>query len=126
ALPFAEMLKEVPEVERFSRVALGADAIRAGDYAKAEQWLKLALSSDLDRLITGLMTAWAKLGAGDDALAAVDKLSGPEWYDLFVGYHRALIAEQAGKTEEARQAYEAIASNVGAGGAAPEAYLRLL
>ena len=28
ALPYAEKLKEVPEVERFSRLALGVDAIR--------------------------------------------------------------------------------------------------
>ena len=126
ALPFAEKLKEVPEVERFSRLALGADAIREGDFAGAEHWLKLALSSDLDRLITGPITAWVKLGAGDDPLAHIDSLSGPEWYNLFAGYHRALIAEQAGKADEARKAYEDNAANVVAGGAAPETYLRLL
>ncbi len=126
ALPLAEKLKEVPEVERFSRLALGADAIRKGDYSGAEHWLKLALSSDLDRLITGLMTGWSKLGANDDALAHVDAMSGPEWYDLFVGYHRALIAEQAGKKDEARKSYAEMAENVASGGAAPETYLRLL
>ena len=71
ALPFAEKLKETPEVERFSRLALGTDAIRHGRYADAEYWLKLSLESDLDRLITGLMAAWAKLGDGisDDMVA---------------------------------------------------------
>lgn len=128
ALPFAERLKETPEVERFSRVALAIDSIRKNRYDEAETWLKLALESDLDRLITGLMTAWAKLGANDaaGALAHLDNLTGPEWYDLFVGYHRALIAERAGETEKARIAYEATATNVSAGGAAPEAYLRSL
>ena len=53
-------------------------------------------------------------------------MSGPEWYNLFVGYHRALIAEQAGDMNKARTAYEAGSTNVSAGGAAPEAYLRLL
>lgn len=62
ALPFADSLKETPEVERFSRLALATDAIRKGEFADAEHLLKLALSSDLDKLITGLMTGWAKLG----------------------------------------------------------------
>ena len=126
ALPYAEKLKEVPEVERFSRLALAVDSIRGERYAEAETWLKLTLESDLDRLITGLMRAWAKLGAGDGAgaLAYVDQLSGPEWYDLFVSYHRALIAERAGETEAARTAFEATQTNLSGGGAAPEVFLR--
>lgn len=128
ALPFAERLKETPEVERFSRLALGVDAIRKGEFKDAQHWLKLALESDLDRLITGLMSAWSRLGAGDggDALAFIDNLSGPEWYDLFLGYHAALIAEQAGMIDEAKAAFAATAANVSAGGAAPDAYLRSL
>ena len=43
----------MPEVERFSRVALAVDAIRKKDYREAGTWLKLALESDLDRLIAG-------------------------------------------------------------------------
>lgn len=128
ALPFAEKLKETPEVERFSRLALGTDAIRQGRYADADYWFKLSLESDLDRLITGLMAAWAKLGdgRGADALTFLDGLSGPEWYDLFVTYHRALIAERAGEATAAREAYETAANNLAAAGAAPETYLRAL
>src|SRR5690606_24715641 len=114
-----------PDVERFSRLALGVDAIREGKFGDAQDWLKLTLESDLDRLITGMLTAWAKLG-GDDAagaLAHVDNMSGPEWYNLFLGYHRALLAEQAGDAEKARAAYESASTNVSAGAAAPDAYL---
>ena len=128
AVPFAQKLKDTPEVERFSRLALGVDAIRQGRYGDAGYWLKLSLESDLDRLITGLMSAWARLGdgKGDEALAALDKLAGPEWYDLFVAYHRALIAERAGETEAARAAFAAAADNLSAAGAASETYLRAL
>ena len=128
ALPFAEQLKEVPEVERFSRLALGVDAIRKGSYGDAGYWLKLSLESDLDRLITGLMAAWAKLGEGEaqEGLALLDNLSGPEWYELFVTYHRALIAERAGEAETAREAFQSATDNLSAAGAAPEAYLRVL
>lgn len=128
ALGHARALKDTPEVERFSRLALGVDAIRQGKFAEAEQWLKLTLESDLDRLIMGLMTAWAKLGGGDGAgaLAHIANMSGPEWYNLFVGYHRALIAEQSGDIETARSAFEAVSTNVSAGAAAPDTFLRAM
>src|SRR5690606_32008059 len=95
ALPLAESLKEAPEVERFSRLALAIDALRKKDFSNAEYLLKLALGSDLDRLITGVMTGWAKQGGGDSAgaLSVIQALDGPEWYELFLSYHRALIAE---------------------------------
>jgi tetratricopeptide (TPR) repeat protein/LysM repeat protein len=127
SLPYAEKLKAVPDIERFSRVALAVDAFRKKDYTAAETWLKLAVESDLDRLITAVMTAWAKSGAGDsaEALAALDKVEGPEWYALFKTYHRALIAETAGMTGEAEKAYQAAFDNVSAGGAAPETWIRV-
>jgi tetratricopeptide (TPR) repeat protein/LysM repeat protein len=126
ALPLAEKLKTEPEVERFSRLALAVDAIKRQDYPGAENWLKLALESDLDRLITGVMTAWARVGAGDadGALSFLEGLDGPEWYALFIGYHRALVAEVAGLKSEADAAYQAIMDNVAAGGAAPDTWLR--
>ena len=126
SLPYAEKLKAVPDIERFSRVALAVDAFRTKDYTAAETWLKLAVESDLDRLITAVMTAWAKSGAGDsaEALATLDKVEGPQWYALFKTYHRALIAHFAGKTDEAEKAYGAAVDNVSAGGAAPETWVR--
>ncbi len=126
ALPYAEKLKSVAEVERFSRVALAVNAFDKRDYKAAQDWLKLALESDLDRLITGLLDAWAKEGAGDvkGALAALDKLEGPEWYNIFIGYHRALIAENGGLKSEADKDYKAVIDDVAAGGGAPETWLR--
>ncbi|MEP9370875.1 tetratricopeptide repeat protein [Mesorhizobium sp. KR1-2] len=126
SLPYAEKLKAVPDIERFSRLALAADAIRKGDYKSSENLLKLTVESDLDRLITSVMTAWSKAGAGDTkgAISYLEKLQGPEWYSLFTTYHRALIADVAGKTQEADKIYAATLENVAAGGAAPETWLR--
>src|SRR5690606_38285773 len=117
---------EKPDIERFSRLALAADAFRKKDYSKAEHWLKLSLESDLDRLIAGIMTGWARQGAGDgkDDMAYVDKLQGPEWFDLFKSCHRALIADVSGLSDKADEAYAATLGNVAAGGAAPETWLR--
>ena len=126
SLPYAQMLKTVPDVERFSRLALGVDSIRKKDYQGAENWLKLALESDLDRLITGVITGWAKQGEGRsaDALQFLDKLQGPEWYELFKTYHRALIAEAAGQKDKADEIFKATINNLGAGSAAPETWMR--
>lgn len=126
ALPWAEKLKTVPDVERFSRLMLGVDAFRKKDFKEAETWLKLALESDLDRLITGLMTGWAKVGAGNarDGLAYLEKLNGPEWYSLFVDFHRALIADGAGLDSQAEGIYKTSLENTASGAAAPETWLR--
>jgi len=126
ALPWAERLKTVPDVERFSRLMLAVEAFRNSDFPAAENLLKLAVESDLDRLITGLMTGWAKAGEGDAqaALDSIAKLEGPDWYGLFVTFHRALIADQAGLDSQAEQIYKESLDNVAAGSAAPETWLR--
>lgn len=126
SLPYADKLKEVPDVERFSRLALAVDSFRKKDFMKAEYWLKFSLESDLDRLISGIMTGWAKQGAGqpDEAMAFVGKLRGPEWFDLFKSCHRALIADASGLADKADAAYSETLQNVAAGGAAPETWLR--
>lgn len=126
ALPYADKLKTAAEVERFSRLALAVDAIRKKDYGQVEYWMKLALSSDLDNLITALVTAWAKVGEGkgSEALAALDRLKGPEWYRLFLSYHKGLIADAAGLTDAAQKNYRTAAEDVTAGSAAPETWLR--
>lgn len=126
ALPLATKLKSVPDVERFSRLMLGVDALRKKDYRAAENWLQLTLQSDLDKLISGIMTGWARTGAGDakGALSYLGKLEGPDWYSLFVAFHRALIADQAGLDKEAEEIYVASLDNTPAGAAAPETWLR--
>src|SRR5690606_14631384 len=126
ALPYAEKLKSAPEIERLSRLALAIDAFRKKDYGAAEPLLTFAEESDLDGLIAKIMTAWAKLGAGDKtgAMATLDELAGPDWYGLFVSYSKGLVAEQAGLDEEADAAYQSAVDDVAAGGAAPDAWLR--
>ncbi len=125
ALPYAERLKAVPEVERVSRVALAINAIGKEDWIQAEALLKLSLQSDLDRLVTGLMSAWVKKGDQDveGALQAIRELRGPDWFDLFKRVHKALILDSAGRVEEARTAYQEALDSPDAG-AAPEAWLR--
>nr|WP_244425143.1 tetratricopeptide repeat protein [Pseudaminobacter salicylatoxidans] len=126
SLPYAEKLKTVPEVERFSRLALAIDAIRKKDYKASQTLLKLAVESDLDRLIASVMTAWSMAGDGetDEALSYLKKLQGPDWYSLFTTYHRALIADVAGNSQRADKIYQSVLDDAASGGAAPETWLR--
>jgi tetratricopeptide (TPR) repeat protein len=127
ALPYAERLKAVPEIERYSRVALAVNAINKADYIQAEALLKLSLQSDLDRLISNLMSAWVKQGAKDTdgALRIIADLQGPDWYDLFKRIHKALILDAAGRMDAADIAYQEALDSPDAS-AAPEAWLRLI
>ncbi|MER9682306.1 tetratricopeptide repeat protein [Mesorhizobium sp. M0184] len=126
SLVYADKLKAVPDVERFSRLALAIDSFHKKDFPKAEYWLKLSLESDLDRLISGVITGWAKQGAGDagEAMASIDKLQGPDWFSLFKSFHRALIADASGLPDRADALYTATVQDTAAGGAAPETWMR--
>nr|WP_245235589.1 tetratricopeptide repeat protein [Mesorhizobium erdmanii] len=126
SLVYADKLKQVPDVERFSRLALAVDSFHKKDFAKAQYWLKLSLESDLDRLISGVMSGWAQQGAGEaaDAMASIDKLQGPDWFGLFKSFHRALIADASGMPEKAEAIYAATMQDTTAGGAAPETWIR--
>jgi tetratricopeptide (TPR) repeat protein len=128
ALPLAEELKNVPEVERFSRVALAINAIAKKQYRKAGPLLMLSLQSDMDRLSSGLMSAWAIFGEGKtkDALAAIDKLEGPEWYNLFKIYNAALMTDAAGDKKSAAKFYQEAFDDRSGGGAAPDTYERIV
>ncbi|MEI9417275.1 tetratricopeptide repeat protein [Mesorhizobium sp. Cs1321R2N1] len=126
SLVYADKLKEVPDVERFSRLALAVDSFHKKDFTKAQYWLKLSLESDLDRLISGVMSGWAEQGAGQasEAMASIDKLQGPDWFGLFKSFHRALIADASGMPEKAEAIYAATMQDTTAGGAAPETWMR--
>lgn len=126
SLVYADKLKTVPDIERFSRLALAVGSFHKKDFTKAEYWLKLSLESDLDRLISGVMTGWAKQGAGDpsEAMSSIDRLQGPDWFGLFKSFHRALIADASGLPEKADAIYAATLQDTATGSAAPETWMR--
>ncbi|MDZ7824471.1 MAG: tetratricopeptide repeat protein [Ahrensia sp.] len=127
ALPYAEKLKSVVEIERVSRLALGVDAIRKGEFDQAQVLLILSEENDIERLLTGIMRAWAQFGAGNNAqaIASIDALQGPEWFNLFKSYHSALIADAGGRKDVAKKYFEDGINNATGGSASPLTYLRL-
>lgn len=128
ALPIAEQLKTVPEIERFSRLALAIDALNKKQYKQVDILLMLSLQSDLDRMVTGLISAFAKAGAGkpNEALSMIDKLQGPEGFTLFKTYSSALIADMAGQKKKAAAFYQSAIDDKANVAAAPDTYERLV
>lgn len=88
----------------------------------------LSMQSDMDRLATGFMNAWVKVGQGNpkQALADIKKMEGPEWYGLFRTYNSALIADQAGMKKEAGDFYQQALDDRPGGSAAPDTYERII
>ncbi len=108
ALPLAEKLAAVQPAHRMSRFMLGVRSFKAGDFAKAEEHFKAASENPIGELTSAVAVGWTKFSAGDaaGALQAVDLPKQPEWAQFYLRYHKALIADMAGKKSEARASYE--------------------
>lgn len=127
AVPYAQKLRDENDVERIARLVLGVDAIADGRFDDAQPLLILRVENDLERLLTGVLRAWAHQGNGntDRALAMIDDLRGPEWFGLFTAYHGALIADAAQMSDEADRRFAAAMNDQTGGSASPLTYLRL-
>ncbi len=122
----AEQLKSDVAVERITVIARGLDAIRRGDYASADKILKYEGPNDLERLLTSLVLAWSRFGAGDKeaALKMVTDLKGPEWFAIFRNYHAGALAAAAGDTDKARALLKSAVIDKDGGSTAPDTYIR--
>ena len=78
-------------------------AFKDGKYELARAEIEETAPAPLAILTGGLLTAWSEQAAGkvDDALKTIEELSGPSWYGIFQDYHQALIADLAGRKDEA-------------------------
>ncbi|KQU71782.1 hypothetical protein ASD00_16955 [Ensifer sp. Root31] len=122
----AEQLKSDPAVERITTVIRAIEAIRKREYRNAQKLLNYDGPNDLDRLMNGLLSAWAKFGQGKpkEALAQVNGLEGPDWFRVFKNYHAGAIAIASGDKATARaKLNDAILDREG-GSAAPDTFMR--
>ncbi|MBO0763457.1 MAG: tetratricopeptide repeat protein [Hyphomicrobiaceae bacterium] len=110
------LAKELIKVEPNNRVAhvlLGISAFNAGRFAEAEEDFKGSGTHPIGELTNILARAWILQAQGktDEALAVIDAAKLPDWANTFVRYHRALLADVAGRTSEARTSYSRISKN---------------
>jgi Flp pilus assembly protein TadD len=92
-----------------ARLHLAADAIHDRRGAEARRWLEGGNYGPFNGLLYAILDGWAlvQLGDHDAALAASDDMDAPGFAAAFIALHRALILEQAGRTEAADSAFRA-------------------
>ncbi|HVK90702.1 MAG TPA: tetratricopeptide repeat protein [Mycoplana sp.] len=122
----AEALKGDAAVERITTVVRGMDAIRKREYRTAEKILVYRGPNDLDRMMNGLLLAWAKFGDGKpkEALATISGMDGPDWFAIFKNYHAGAIAAAAGDKATARKRLNDAILDRDGGSAAPDTFMR--
>jgi tetratricopeptide (TPR) repeat protein len=108
AVRLAERLLQVDKSDRVARLVLGVRAIKQKQYATARQQLALSVRGPITDLAATLLAAWTNVGPADSKIAidAIDKLSGPESYNLLKDLHAGLILDQSGHRRDALKRLE--------------------
>lgn len=106
ALPYAADILQFDASNDLARTVLGSSALKQGNYGEAiEEFEEASGKTPLELLTNQLLAAWAEAGKDDlaAALARVDRLEGPDWYESFRSFHGGLIADHLGDREQAFQ-----------------------
>ncbi len=104
-----EVVKRQPR-HRMARLLLGLTAFKAGENAKAIEHFEAAGSGPIGELTSVITRAWAEHAEGKTikALASLTLRRQADWARFYLRYHRALIADQAGRQSDARRAYATV------------------
>jgi tetratricopeptide (TPR) repeat protein len=108
AVRLADRLLQVDKSDRVARLVLGVRAIKQKQYVVARQQLAQSVRGPVTDLAAALLTAWTSVGPNEfkAALDAIDKLQGPESYNLLKDLHAGLILDQSGQRREALKRLE--------------------
>jgi tetratricopeptide (TPR) repeat protein len=109
----ARDLLRVQANHRTAHAFLGVASFKAGDYQAADEHFKLASANPIGELTSTLARAWVYQAQGKttEALALLESPRQPDWAQYYLRYHKALLADQAGRRTEARAAFERIPKN---------------
>ncbi len=106
ALPYAAEILQFDSSNDLARTVLGISALKQGNYGEAvDEFEEASGKTPLELLTNQLLAAWAEAGKDDltGALARIDRLEGPDWYESFRSFHGGLIADHLGDREQAFQ-----------------------
>ncbi len=103
AVKFAERIAQSDKNDRVAQLVLGVAALKRKQYAAARRDLVQSIRGPITDLTATLLSAWSMYGAGDSkgAVAAIDRLTGPEWYAIFKELHAGMIYDLAGNKKDA-------------------------
>lgn len=110
AFKLAETLVGVQKNHRMAQLALALRDFKAGAWRKSEEHFRQAGAGPIGELTSAMGVAWVDFAQGDvnKALADLDLPKQAEWAQFFLRFHKALIADIAGRSKEARAAYDLV------------------
>ncbi|WP_019219790.1 tetratricopeptide repeat protein [Bartonella florencae] len=128
AVQQAQKLKEQGVITPFVSLTLSVESLIKKDYKNAQLLLQLKEPPALNNPIPELIGAWITFGSGQEsqAIATLEKVKGPIWYNLFIHYHLALMNDLAERTEEAKKYFIQALTNKQGNLIAPNTYERIV
>ncbi len=108
AFKLAERVAQNDKNDRVSRLVIGVNEIKRKQFAAARKNLAQSIRGPITDLTATLLSSWSMTGAGDNkgAVAAIDKLAGPDWYGIFKDLHAGMIYDFANNQAEAGKRLE--------------------
>jgi tetratricopeptide (TPR) repeat protein len=108
ATKFADRVLAADKNDRVGRLVLGVQGIKEKRYGVARRNLTASVRGPITDLTAALLNAWSSYGAGDskEAVATIDRLSGPDWYAIFKDLHAGMILDLVGNKAEAGKRFE--------------------
>lgn len=108
AVKLAERVVQADKNDRIARLVLGVRAIKQKQYAAARQQLAQTMRAPVADLAGVLLSAWTQANATEHkaAIDAIDKLAGPDWYNIFKSLHAGMILELGGQRRDAGKRFE--------------------
>jgi tetratricopeptide (TPR) repeat protein len=108
AAKLADKLLAVDHTDRIARLVIGVRALKQKQYGVARQNFTQSVRGPVTDLTATLLSAWALYGSGDSKAAtdALDKLSGPDWYEIFKDLHAGFILDLANNKKDAGKRFE--------------------
>ncbi len=108
AANYAERVVQADKTDRVSRLVLGVSNLKRKRFVAARRDLAQSVRGPITDLTATLLTAWGEFGAKDTkaAVAAIDKLQGPDWYAIFKDLHAGMILDAANREKDAGKRLE--------------------
>jgi tetratricopeptide (TPR) repeat protein len=108
SVKYAERISQADKGDRVAQLVLGVHALKHKQYAAARRDLAQSIRGPITDLTATLLSAWSMYGTGDSkgAIAAIDRLAGPDWYAIFKELHAGMISDIAGNKKEAGKRLE--------------------
>ncbi|WP_336294048.1 tetratricopeptide repeat protein [Bartonella sp. CB169] len=128
AVQQAKTLKKQGVITPFVSLTLSVESLIKKDYKNAKLFLQLKAPPATNNPISELIGTWITFGSGQksQAIADLEKIKGPDWYDLFIRYHLALMNDLAGRTREAKKYFIQALNSKQATLIAPNTYERII